>query len=215
MAEAATKPAPEAKAPKPPRNPVPETPNQVSPADTVTEEASAPAPFPEPKSLGLNRQAEPFKIKQSWCRDPGQRWLQHEIQVPFDTKFEDLLRPEAWALLSAQFMGDALTGIKEGIGSTLLVKTEDMAWEAKFTILFAAKERMEVVCNGPCFDENGDGQPFYFQKEEIESDRYNVSWDPGNRGYNIVRKSDNAIVAQAKDVRTRHMAAAWLRSDGR
>lgn len=135
------------------------------------------------------------------------------ITVPYGTPFESILKPEFWVNVRSKFARNAVSGQMEKSGSSIIVRTVDMAYHADLIVLAVVEGGMIVECVGPVHDKHGNGQPYYIgPRGDLSDDRHTVNWNNQKRGFDIIRKSDRQIVGQAVAIRTRSQVLDWLRN---
>ena len=54
------------------------------------------------------------------------------------------------------------------------------------------------------------GEPIYFGPKTAEHAKFEIKWNVGKRGFDILRKSDREIVADGGKLKTREQAMAWI-----
>lgn len=106
--------------------------------------------------------------------------------LPEGIDFLDILRPEYWANVAYKLKADNMTGRRDLSGTIISVRTADHAFYAELYVR-AVSDRGLVV--GVL------KEPVYFGPKEIKSNQYKSRWNPGKKGWEIQRVSDNEIVA--------------------
>jgi hypothetical protein len=125
------------------------------------------------------------------------------VTMPVDHTIEDALKPEYWAHVAHRLQQNALTGQPDRSGAIIRLRTEDHAFFAMLYVRAVRKEALDVALIG---------EPTYFgPKGAAKSEKYDIRWNVGARGYDVVRKSDGAIVGRAADLKLKEDAAAFIR----
>ena len=117
-------------------------------------------------------------------------------------KFEDCLKPAYWAQVAHIMQPDPMNHRAGREGAIITIRREDHAFYAELYVRAARDQALTVdVVNGP----------YHFgQKAKMKSDGFEIKWNVGARGYNVVRVSDGAIVGKAEDLKTREEAVGFI-----
>lgn len=126
-------------------------------------------------------------------------YARFSARLPQDATFEDALKPEFWVHVAHQLQKKAVTGEPDKAGAVIEVRTVDHAFYAELYVRAVHERGLTVGILR---------EPVYFNKREVSSDKFDIRWNVGNRGYDIVRKSDKEIVASG--LKTKDAAAEWI-----
>lgn len=166
----------------------------------MSEAAVAEKPKSKP-DLKIDRKADP-KAKESQLSMMTEGHACARVQYWLDPSvpIEETLKPGFWSAVAHKFMRPIST---EGTyaGSIIEVRYTDMSMYAELFVRVVHKSALVV---------NLIGKPHYFGPKEVNAVGFDVRWNVGNQGFDIVRKSDREIVASSKDIKTREEAQAWI-----
>lgn len=121
--------------------------------------------------------------------------------LPVGWTVEDALKPEFWVHVASKLASNTLTGAPDLTGAIIEVRRADHTLYAQLYVR-AVQERGLVVALM--------GEPVYFGPREVKSAAYKERWNVGQRGYDIIRVSDNEIVAHASRIKTKEHVQAWI-----
>ena len=121
--------------------------------------------------------------------------------LPVSWTVEDALKPEFWVNVAHKLAKNPLTNDPDRSGAIIELRTADHAFYARLYVR-AVQERGLVVALM--------GEPVYFGPREVKSAAYKERWNVGPRGYDIIRVSDNEIVAHASKIKTKEQVQAWI-----
>ena len=121
--------------------------------------------------------------------------------LPVGWTVEDALKPEFWVHVAQKFSKDAFTGDPDKAGAIIELRTIDHAFYARLYVR-AVQERGLVV--------QLMGEPVYFGPQQVKSGAYEIKWNVGKRGYDIIRESDRSIVCDGAKIKTKEQAQSWV-----
>jgi hypothetical protein len=119
--------------------------------------------------------------------------------LPVGTSYEDTLVPEFWVHVAHILAQTPVTGEPDRAGAIIELRTIDHAFYAKLYVRAVNKGGLIV---SPL------GEPIYFGPKQVKAGGFDVRWNVGRRGYDIVRKPDGTIVAE--NLKTKEEAQAWI-----
>lgn len=152
-------------------------------------------------SAAAPKEASPV-IKQGAFRDYAHWQAQFIVELPVGWKFEECLRPEFYAQVSHKLAGNVATNTKELAGALLHIVTEDHNFRAVLEVTVVREKALQVAVFIP---------PVYYDLEDIPENDVNVArWNPQLRGWDVVRKSDGAVIAEGRNIKTRREAQDWM-----
>lgn len=123
------------------------------------------------------------------------------VTVPAGTTLEDCLRDEFWGNVLHYFKGNPAQQKKPRSGDILEVRTDDNAWYAELYLLGVANETLKFKVL----------QYHVLSVVDVpEESKYEIRWNVGHRGFDVIRKSDRTIVQPAANLPTKDMAVAWV-----
>jgi hypothetical protein len=144
---------------------------------------------------------QPRALKRSAFQSGEFAYARMSATLPAGWDIEDALRPEFWVHVVDQFKKNPFTNDPDRVGAIIELRSEDHAFFAEVYVR-AVQERGMVVALI--------GEPTYFGPKEIKADGFEVRWNVGKRGFDIIRKSDREIVAGGDRIKTREQAQAWI-----
>jgi hypothetical protein len=123
-----------------------------------------------------------------------------QVVQPQGHTIEDALRPEYWAHHAHKLKGSTMTGVpgKDWAGSIIQLRTEDHAHYAELYVRAVLERALAVQLNQ---------QPEYFGIKAVETKRFRTRWNGAKKAVDVIRKSDNQIVATAA---TKELAKDWI-----
>jgi hypothetical protein len=145
-------------------------------------------------------------------QDEGYHYARVALTLPVGVAFDDLLKPEAWAQVAHRFHKNPNTNEPDRRGTIITVRTVDHAFYAEMYVRAVGERDLEVECIGPAVDSKT-GQPrpqFFGPPAAMEGGRYEVRWNVGKRGFDVIRRKDREIIAGAEKFQTREKAMQWV-----
>jgi hypothetical protein len=138
-----------------------------------------------------------------------------EAGVPF----EEVFKPGYWTNVFNMLARNIATGQGDRAGAFIDCGTEDHAFYAKLYVRAVTATGLIVQCIGPTIHpKTGRAWPVDLSTglpwtggAPLESDMFDVKWNVGKRGFDIIRKSDNQVIADGGSFPTRELAAEWIR----
>jgi hypothetical protein len=119
-----------------------------------------------------------------------------------DEDFEDCLKPAYWAQVAHIMQPDPMNHRGGREGGIITIRREDHAFYAELYVRATADRSLIVsVINGP---------HHFGDKVKQTNDRYKTQWVVSAKGYNVIRKSDGAIVGKAEDLKTKEQATEFI-----
>ena len=187
-----------------------------------TEAAKAMAP----KSLHADQPAKTIAREEPpRTLKPGRFQISEFARVTFDATmaeehdFEDALKPGYWVNVAEKLRKNPTTNEPDRTGALIDLCTEDHAFYARLYVRAVLTSGLIVQCIGPAFDaKTGKACPVdlitgkaWQGRKSAESDHFDVKWNVGVRGFDIIRKSDRQIVVNGSNFPTREMAEEWIK----
>ena len=156
------------------------------------------------------KQEQVYKAKESDFRIEGQyAFTRSSLTLPVGVPFEAVLHPEFWVALSHMFKKNPQSGTPDRTGGIIEVRTEDNAFFGEVYVRAVRGNLLDVACIGPVM-ENGQPSPVYFGPKDPTVTGYEIRWNIGKRGFDIIRNSDRTIVEDAEKFPTKELAIKWL-----
>ena len=152
------------------------------------------------------REASARKLKPHMFQESGQTRLTFEATLPAEWDYSDTLDPAFWSYIASKIGGD-----RRVIGSFIHLDTEDQAFYALLKVADVRKDGLAVVCIGPSVDpQTGEAMPVDLKTRRPWTGRkFDVRWNKASRGYDVIRKADEAVVADGGQFPTVELAVAW------
>lgn len=138
--------------------------------------------------------------------------------MPSGLAFEEALKPSFWTNIVNLLKKNQLTSESDKTGAMIDLGTEDHAYYALLYVRAVLERGLIVQCIGPCSDPKtgkacpidlGTGMPWIGHKP-LKNDHFDLRWNVGKRGFDIVRADDLQIVADGASFPTREMAVQWI-----
>jgi len=138
--------------------------------------------------------------------------------IPVDHDFEDVLKPGYWVNQLPKVAQNPTTREPDRTGSLIYVGSEDHAFFGILYIRAVYPQGMVVSCIGPginletgepCAIDLATQKPWSGRKNSAYS-KYKPSWNNHKGGFDIVRLSDNQIVADGTTLKTIERAHDWI-----
>lgn len=140
------------------------------------------------------------KIALSNFRASEFAYARYAVTLPVGWTLDDLLIPEAWAQVAHVLDKTPMTNEPPRVGTIVEVRTEDHAFYAELYVRAVRKMALDVqVTLGPVL--------LGGEQKEVKGN-FDVRWNVGKRGFDIVRKSDKVIVADG--LLKKEDALAWI-----
>lgn len=126
-------------------------------------------------------------------------FARYAVLLPVGWTLEDVLVPEAWAHVAHKLDSNKVSKDPARTGAIIEVRTEDHAFYAELYVRAVRNMALDVqVVLGPVV----------LGKEQKAHANFDVRWNVGKRGFDIVRKSDKQIVATG--IPKKEDAHAWI-----
>lgn len=141
-------------------------------------------------------------LKMSAFKDYTHWRAEYLVELPVGHQFEECLRPEFYAQVAHKLAANPMTNTKDRTGAKFVVVTEDNNFEAELCVTVVREKALEVKVYK---------EPVYYDLKEIPENDVNVArWNASLRGWDVVRKSDGAVVADGRNIKTRREAQNWM-----
>lgn len=163
-------------------------------SDVAVQELNKPKAPPLPVLPPTN---DRFSITES-----GYAYAEVDVRLPVGHTLEDALRPEYWVHHASKLKARAFTAEPDRAGAKIRLRTDDHAWycECYVRAVDDGGLRLQVILG-----------PVRLGPAEAKQHKgYEKRWNVGARGYDILRLSDNQIVANASKIKTREDADNWI-----
>jgi hypothetical protein len=163
--------------------------------------------IPMPDTATLERKTEeqhvPRKLLARNFVESEFAYADISVTIPVGHTIEDALKPEYWAHVAHRLQQNVHTGQPDRSGAIIRLRTEDHALFAMLYVRAVRNDSLDVALIG---------EPTYFGPSgAVKSDAYETRWNVGARGFDVIRKSDGAIVGRASDFRLKENAIAYIR----
>jgi len=139
------------------------------------------------------------KVKQSTFQLAEHAYGRRSVTLPVGWTIDDILAPEAWSEVAHLLVGNKLNGIPPQDGTVIEVRTQDHAFYAELYVRAVEKMALhaEVIQYKP------------LGPQEVEdTGKFDIRWNVGRRGFDVIRKSDKQIVAEG--LPKKEDAIAWI-----
>ncbi len=145
------------------------------------------------------REEQPKKLHQKYFQRTEFAYARMSATLPVDVTFEDCLNPEFWVNIAHLLQVTPVTGEPDRSGAIIEVRTADHAFYAELYVRAVHDQGLIVSVLR---------EPKYFTPEENAAPGFNTRWNVGKRRHEVIRKSDNKIVAG--DFKIKEDALQWI-----
>lgn len=126
-------------------------------------------------------------------------YARFSARLPIGATFQDALKPEFWVQVCHLLRKNPVTNEPDKSGAIIEIRTVDHAFFAELYVRAVQEKGLVVAVLR---------EPVYFGQQEVKSDRFDVRWNVGARGYDVIRRSDKEVVAKA--LSTKEEAQSWI-----
>ena len=134
------------------------------------------------------------------------RYARIQLMVKQGVTIKDIMEPEFWSQVAYKFQSP-LFERKDYTGSIIEVRSEDHSLYAELYVRAVQKNSLVVSL----LKSDQDGIAWVgVQKKLDDTSPFEVRWNVGKRGYDVLRKSDKQIVGEAARLKTKEQAFAWI-----
>lgn len=138
--------------------------------------------------------------------------------LPADLDFDEVLKPGYWSNVVHLLKRNPIANEPDRTGALIHIGTDDHAFYGLLYVRAVLERGLIVQCIGPCIDvKTGKACPADLStggpwkgRTPIESDQFDLKWNLGKRGFDIIRKSDLQVVADGGNFPTREAAVEWI-----
>jgi hypothetical protein len=146
-------------------------------------------------------------MERDFSADGSYRYARASLTLPLGWTLEDALRPEFWSHVAKKFSADPAARSGPGPGSIIEVRNVENTLYAE---LFVRAVRERDVMVEVLSDANGRQRLFEFGPKTSETEQFEIRWNVGKRGYDVLRKSDRQVVGSAEKFPLKEQALAWV-----
>lgn len=191
-------------------------PAKTMPAKTAAQPAA-------PVTQKTMREQQPPTLKPSDFEESQYAFLDVSAKVPAGMPFEALLSPTYWTNVINIFKRDKIAGGADRAGAIIHVRTEDHAYYARLYVRAVLERGLIVQCIGPSLDhKTGKACPVdlatglpWTGLTPIDVEGFELRWSAGKRGFDILRSSDQQVIADGSSFPTRERAIEWINKTAR
>jgi hypothetical protein len=133
--------------------------------------------------------------------EAGFQFATIHVKQPVGHTVEDALRPEYWVHHARYLKAPPNSGQSDLVGSKIELRTLDHAHYAELYVRAVHDNTLVVDILR---------EPVYFGPKNVGTDQFDVRWNVGARGFDVIRKSDKKIVAPASELKTKEAAQEWI-----
>ena len=133
--------------------------------------------------------------------------------------FEDALRPGYWTNVVGLLKKNPISGERSRTGALINIGTEDHAFFGHLYVRAVLEQGLVVQCIGPSFNpKTGKACPIDLQTGQYWQGRkatdlgtaFEIKWNVGKGGFDVIRTSDRQIVIDGTKLPTREFAEAEI-----
>lgn len=192
-----------------------------SPAETPKTDAGIADKTPSAVVKTL-REEQPKVLRGSDLKVYGHGYERLTATIPAGWTLDDVLKPGFWTNVVHMFQKNQMTGGADRSGSIIELRTEDGAFYADLIVRAVLGRGLIVQCIGPSQDKTGKACPVDLSTglpwaggAALSSDQFDLKWNRDKRGFDIIRKADQQIVADGANFPTRELALEWISKTAR
>ena len=123
------------------------------------------------------------------------------ITLPEGAAFEDALQQEYWVNVAHLFKSNPNTNSSDLAGSIIIVDSADRTFCGELYVRAVPDKGLVVGVYR---------KPVFFGPKGGANPLFDTRWNIGDRGWDIIRKSDNEIVGPAKKFPIKEDAVDWI-----
>lgn len=175
--------------------------------------ATAEKPATAPASTKLDPAA---KLDNFHASEFARASFDHVMDAGID--FEEVFKPGYWRYVFHKLQKNISTNSPDRSGSLIVVGTEDHAFCAHLYVRAVTAAGLIVQCVGPATDKSGKMCPVdlatgraWAGPAAVSSDQFDVRWNVGKRGFDILRSSDQQVIIDGGNFPTRELALEWIK----
>lgn len=155
-----------------------------------------------PKPVSRAAEALPPSLRVSDMQFAEFSAATYNVWLPVGWRFEETLRPEFWAQTAHKLARQPVTNEPDKSGAVIQVRTRDHNFYAELYVIAVQEKGLRVAVLR---------EPTYFDLKDIpETESNRAQWNAARSGWDIVRKSDGAVVADGANIKSRHDAKDWM-----
>jgi hypothetical protein len=159
----------------------------------------------------------PPTLKISELEEAEYAFAHMSARVPAGVDFAEVIKPGFWMNVVSTFKKNQMANSPDKAGATIAVRTEDHAYYALLYVRAVLEGGLIVQCIGPSYDKSGKpcpidlqtGAPWGGEKPQV-SEYFEMKWNKGKNGFDIVRKSDNQVIGDGAAFKTRESAMEFI-----
>lgn len=185
---------------------IPSKPDNVKPARNIRTVEQPKKPERPAPDISIDRKAERKAKNTDLITMPeGHKCVRVEYWLPEEHDYNDVLNPLYWSSITTRFLKPISTD-GDFAGSIVCVRPHDHSFYAELYVTEVNKGSVNLE------------QLFYKQfgpqLKDIKHEKFFVKWNAAAKGYDILRKVDNAIVGSARDFKRLESVQRWLERMG-
>jgi hypothetical protein len=143
-----------------------------------------------------------IKDRQDWMQEAQYAYGRYSITVPVGWTLDDILKPEAWALVAHRLKPQPGTGDSVRIGTIFEVRTQDHQWYAELYVRAVREMALDVAILR---------EPVWLAPKTDDPDDYEVKWNISVKGFDIIRKVDREKVGDGRKFPKKEDAIEYLK----
>lgn len=159
-------------------------------------ETAIPAP-----AVMVRKEKSPPKLLQRDFMQAEFAYAKMSATLPVGHTFKDALRPEYWVNVAYMLAATPVTNEPDRAGAVIEVRTADHSFYAELYVRGVPEQGLIVSVLR---------EPVYFGPKQDGTPQFDLRWNLGKRGFDVLRKSDGAIVGDGTKFPTKEMALKWV-----
>ena len=155
--------------------------------------------------VAASRREQPPKIAQRDFQVVEYAYARFAATLPVGVTLETAMQPEFWSHVCHMLQKTPVTNEPDRAGAIIEVRTADHAFYAELYVRAVQARGLhvellrEVKTFGPAL-----------VKSNGAAKKFEIKWNVGKRGYDVIRTSDRELVADGGKLKTKELALAWV-----
>jgi hypothetical protein len=146
---------------------------------------------------------EPKRILLKDFQEADYSYARFSVTLPLGWTIEDALKPEFWTNVAHRLARQPQTGEPAKVGTIIELRAVDHSLYAELYVRAVMERGLTVALIR---------DPVFFGPRAVQDSPFEMRWNVGRRGYDIIRRSDKVIVGEGSQFPTKEAAQAWISS---
>jgi hypothetical protein len=146
---------------------------------------------------------EPKHILLKDFQEADYSYARFSVTLPLGWTIEDAMRPEFWTNVTHRLARQPQTGEPAKVGTIIELRAVDHSFYAELYVRAVMQHGLTVALTR---------EPVFFGPKAVKDSPFEMRWNVGKRGYDIIGRSDKIIVGDGSQFPTKEAAQAWISS---